>query len=107
MALSAGELTARIRIERIPMTRQSGIEKRGTPVVLATVWAKPEALSGREMWKAQQVNSAVEWRFILRYRTDVRPQDELVYGRRRMEILAVLPDEQCHDSVVLLCRSKE
>lgn len=105
MPLNAGELTARIKLERDQVIQESGAEKR-TPTVYATIWAKAEALSGREAWRAQQVNSSVNWRFTTYYRTDVRPNDRIIYRGRRMEIRAVLPDEQCRDSVALLCEAK-
>lgn len=105
MAFNAGELTARISLERDETTFSSGAEQRA-PLPYAQAWAKPEPLSGREIWKAQQVHPSVNWRFTLRYRTDVKPSHRVVYRGRKMEIRAVLPDESCRDSVVLLCEAK-
>jgi SPP1 family predicted phage head-tail adaptor len=102
MPLSAGDLTARIALERDEITLVSGREVRA-PYSYCRPWAKPEALSGREAWKAQQVDSSVNWRFVIRYRTDVKPSDRVVYRGKTMEIRAVLPDEERRDAVVLLC----
>jgi len=105
MPLNAGELTARIELGRDVVSRVNGAEKK-TPETYATVWAKPEALSGRELWQAQQASSTVTWRFTVRYRADVRPQDYAIVAGRRLEIRSVIPDA-LRSSLALLCEAKD
>lgn len=103
--LNPGELKRRIQIERDTITRVNGVETK-TSAVFATVWAKAEASNGRELLQGQQIASDVNWVFTLRYRTDLLPQDRVVYLGKRMEIRAFLPDESKRESLVLLCESR-
>lgn len=105
LTINAGELNTPIQLERDIVTREKGVEKK-TPEVYATAWAKPEALSGRELIAAQQLAASVNWRFTIRYREDVRPQHRVVMDGRRMEIRAVLPELQKRMLVTLLCEAK-
>lgn len=44
-----------------------------TPTTVATVWAKREAQGGRERYQNQQLTSVDQVSFIIRYRTDIKP----------------------------------
>lgn len=104
--INAGDLTARIDLERDVITSVSGAESR-VPQTYAQVWARPESLSGHEQQRAQQVAAGVDWRFTIRYAKwgVVRSSDRVVRNGVKYEIVAVLPDEATRDAVVLMCRS--
>jgi SPP1 family predicted phage head-tail adaptor len=101
--IRSGQLKATISLERDTLTRVSGVETR-TPAVYATVRAKAEPLSGREYWAAQEVNSETNWKFTLRYRTDVLSTDRVIYRGIRYEIQDVIPDEQKRTKLLLMCK---
>lgn len=104
--LNAGDLTRKIALERDDVTFESGAEKRGAPTVYARPWSKPEALSGRELARAQEIDPRINWRFTLRYRTDVKTSDRVIFASRRMEVRAVLPDEDRREWVAVYCEAK-
>ena len=101
-----GELKRKISLERDTLTRVDGAEVKTPTTYAANVWAKAEALSGRELLAAQQIESSVNWRFTVRYRTDILPRDRVVYNGKHMEIRVILPDEDLRDFVWLLCEAR-
>lgn len=104
--INAGDLTARVDLERDVLTYASGAESR-VPQTFMQAWLKPEALSGHEVQRAQQVAADVDWKFTGRYSLcgKVRTSDRVVWRGVRYEIKAIIPDESTRDLVVLLCRS--
>lgn len=104
--LPAGVLKHRVTFRRIPVTRVKSAEVKGEPNDYAVrVPAQVTFLSGGELYRAQQNNSSVNVRIVLRYRTDVLPTDQVVYGSRVMEIKAVIPDEDRREKLTLECVS--
>lgn len=102
--MDAGKLVHKVSLQRIPVTQVSGREVRGAAEVYAPdVRANVRFLSGNELWKAQQVTAQVNVRVMLRYRTDVSVNDQVVYGERVLEIKAVIPDEERRESLQLEC----
>jgi SPP1 family predicted phage head-tail adaptor len=102
--LNAGDLNRVVDLESDSITRTKGVESKTATVYAERVYAKVEPLSGSEFWTSQQINSQINWKVTLRYRTDIRAQHRIIYGTRRLEILAVLPDEDRRDFVRLMCR---
>lgn len=59
---------------------------------MATVWARIEALSGRALIAAQQAQSEVSARILIRHRTDIQPDWRVVHGSDIYDIHAIIPD---------------
>ena len=102
--MDAGSLRCRLQLECDDLSYVNGGEVR-TPRVYATVWAEPEATGGGESWRGQAVASQSNYRFTIRYRTDVKPQHRVIFRGRRMEIVSVNPDEMRHSKLVLECKT--
>jgi SPP1 family predicted phage head-tail adaptor len=95
VALAAGRLRHRVRIEEQVTERDSdGIEQREW-VTVATVWAAVEPLSAREFVQSGQVQSSVTAKIIIRARrmtASMRLIHEMRYGDQVYNIAGVLPD---------------
>jgi SPP1 family predicted phage head-tail adaptor len=98
-----GELRHRITIERVNHVTLTGGAEEETTEALATVWASKEDLSGREWFQAMQIQSEVSTRFKIRYRADVYPQMQIVYGLEIYRIEAILDPDGRREQLHLMC----
>ncbi|MGD9700678.1 phage head closure protein [Acinetobacter sp.] len=55
------------------------------------LWAKVEYLRGSEFWSAKAVNAETTVRFIIRYRTDIKPDMRVNFDGKIYSITAVMP----------------
>lgn len=95
MALAAGRLRHRVRIEEQVTARDSdGIEQTDW-VPVATVWASVEPLSAREFIQSGQAQSSVTAKIIIRARrmtASMRLIHQTRFGDQVYNIAGVLPD---------------
>lgn len=112
--IAAGELRWQVQLMQPNLTQDSsgGVDPTATSV-FATVWAKIEALMGRELYAAQQRVSEVTHRLTIRYLRGVTSQMDLWFNDpgtgniRVFRILDVLnPDETPH-LLWLLCMERD
>lgn len=93
MALSAGRLRHRVRIEK-PTHKQDQVTGEMTQcweLVADKVPAAIEPLSAREFIAAQAVQSQVTARIVIRHR-DIDPTMRIIHKGRAYNIHGVLPD---------------
>lgn len=88
--MNAGNLDRRITIQtpRDVMDGDGGLFEDW--IDLAEVWAQVLPLRGRELFVAQQVNSTIDTKFIIRYRDDVTERCQIVYESREYDIYSVV-----------------
>lgn len=83
-----GTLTDRVEIKQ----RMSAGEDEGGLTVgympLATVWARVPALSARQAVTADARGSSISHSVVMRFRTDIRVGDRLMYRGRRLEVVS-------------------
>lgn len=91
MAMGAGELTERIRLERLSDAADEGGGGAGSAwALVAEVWAKAWALRGRQQDEGGQSIDRVAQRFKIRWRADVESEDmRVVWGGRAYAIVLV------------------
>lgn len=90
--MQAGEFDRRITIERYSATTNDFGEEVGAWTSLATVWAAKADIRDSERFIAQQVNSTITTRFVIRYLTkltDLNPKDRLTHKGMLYGIVAV------------------
>lgn len=87
MAIAAGRLRHRVRIEQRTLSQNELGEVLEDWQEVATVWAAIEPLSGRELIAAQQVNSKVTARLVIRYRSDLLPEMRLVHHKQGQDVI--------------------
>lgn len=102
--LNAGDLVHLIEIWRSVIDRNPDRSERRRDVCHATVNAAGGPISGHEYWRSQQVNSQVDYRWVVRFRDDLLPSDWIKFQGRKMEIIALKPDWTHRDSIEILCR---
>ncbi len=69
----------------------------------ATVWASVEPLSGRELLRAQEVESAVTHRVRMRYTSGVTPDMRIALSTRRFNILSIRNRDERNVELELMC----
>lgn len=104
--MQAGAMRHRIAIQTNTPTQDS----YGEPVVswgtVATVWAAVEMLSGRELFVAQQTESAATVRFRIR-RRDVDAKQRVSWDGRTFGVESVIHDETNRRETLLLCKENQ
>lgn len=92
--MQAGKLRHRVTIESLVETQDgtTGAISRAWSTV-ATVWAAVEPLSGREFLAAQETQSQVTARIVIRHRSDVTTKMRIAIGADRYNIHGILPDK--------------
>lgn len=102
--LRAGELRHSIRIVQPNNTQDSfGGTKPDDASVFATVWASVEALSGRELFAAQQKVSQVTHKITMRYLPGVVSSMNVWFDGRQFEILYPDDPDETKKKLELLC----
>lgn len=80
MTFQAGELDQLITIIR-PVKSDDGMGGKYVDepqIIAANLWAKRRALSGKEFAKYEQVNATAMCAFVIRYRDDLLPSDQII-----------------------------
>ena len=90
--VAAGRLRHRIRIDEQVTLKNSFGEQTTEWEEVATVWAAIEPLSARESMIAEQTQSKVSVRIIIRARTDIRASMRAVHGATIYNIEGVITD---------------
>lgn len=90
MAVYAGKLNERVTIQVPRETRNTLGESYVTWADLATVWARVEGMSSREVLQAMQANAIVSHKIHIRFRDGVTHEARVVWRGRTMEIASVV-----------------
>lgn len=92
--MQAGKLRHRVTIESLAETQDgtTGAISQAWSTV-ATVWAAIEPLSGREFLAAQETQSQIVARVVIRYRSDVTAKMRIAHGSELYNVHGVLPDK--------------
>lgn len=106
MKTSLDDLTERISIVYHTKARDSrGAIINGAEETRCTVWAKVYPYgAGIRNGGVERVNE-VDYRVVVRYRTDIMPDDEVLWRGKRMKLIKPAYDaESAHTWTVLECR---
>lgn len=103
MTMRAGELRQRVTIQQAAITRDGFGAEVETWQDLATVWAKVETIRGAETIGPEQVATAtLTHEVTVRWRDDLKPTMQLLWGARVFTIRAIIADNQ-NKQVILSC----
>jgi SPP1 family predicted phage head-tail adaptor len=105
--MNPGILRSRIIIEKKAFTDNGFGGYTETWSTLATVWAKVEHLSGRELQMAQQVSPNINYEMTIRYRSDVTTDQRINYGGKYFNIRDVKDLDNMHQWMFLKCEVRE
>lgn len=102
--LGAGAYNSRVTLQAEVIVYVKGVPTKTITDYAAGVPANVVPVSGREFFEAQRVNSQVNWKVTIRYRTDVKPAHRVLFGTRVFEVVSVMPDVQRYMEVLMMCR---
>jgi SPP1 family predicted phage head-tail adaptor len=101
--MNPGILRSRIIIEQKVFADNGFGGHTETWSALATVWAKVEHLSGRELQMAQQVSPEITYEITIRYRSDVTTNCRINYAGQHFDIRDVKDLDNMHKWLFLKC----
>ena len=84
-----GTLTDRVQLQRKLSASEPEGGEIATYTPLATVWARVRQFSARQAFAEDARGQRVSHGVVLRFRTDLKPGDRVVYRGRQLEIEAV------------------
>lgn len=100
--MNFGKMHSRIELQSSSATNDYG-EELLTWATYATVWAHIEPLSGRELLRAEAVDSQNTVRVRIRYNSSVDSTDRIRFGSRIFEINSVSNPDEKNKELELLC----
>jgi SPP1 family predicted phage head-tail adaptor len=104
--IRAGDLRERIVIQSKSIARNSIGEEVVTWPDFLTLWAQAEPLRGREFFAAAQMQSSVEVRFRIRYRSDITVDTHRVLWRAvTYDIRSIIDADARRVVLELMCAS--
>lgn len=83
-----GTLTDRVQLRRRDTVAEAEGGHSMVFVPLATVWARVRALSARSSVLADAQAVAASHSVVMRFRTDLKPKDRLIFRGRVLDVLA-------------------
>lgn len=106
--MEAGKLRHRVTIQQFVAGSPQQLPI-GEPDVawtdLMTVWASVEPLKGRELLLAQQIQSEIDVRIRMRYRSGVTATMRATFNGVSYDILAVIDAEIRNAELELMCKT--
>ena len=91
--MSVDDLSERISVVYSETSRnERGDVVKGEENVRCMIWAKVLPLTGRINDATPERVNAVTYRITIRYRTDILPDDEILWRRRRFKMVTVPVD---------------
>lgn len=102
--MQAGRLRHRVSIQQRVEARNGYGELIATWSTLATVWGSVEPIRGREFFEAEQVQSEISTRVRIRYYDGITAQMRVLFGSRKLQILAVIDVNERHKEMQLMCK---
>ena len=101
--MRSGRLRDRLLLQSKTLTRDAYGGATVTWSDEATVWGSIEPLSGREWLAQQQLQSEVDVRIVIRYKTGVTTAWRVKHESRYYDILAVLNADMRDRTLTLMC----
>ena len=89
MKVTIAELSERIVVKYFETTRNiRGDILKVTEQVRCAVWAKIFPLTARNLETTPERANKITYRVIIRYRGDIKPDDEIIWRGRRLKLIS-------------------
>lgn len=85
---SLGTLTDRVQLRRREMTAEVEGGHAAIYVPITSLWARVRSLAGRQGQSADGRAVEISHSVVLRFRTDVKPGDRIVYRGRNLDVVS-------------------
>jgi SPP1 family predicted phage head-tail adaptor len=105
--MRGGRLRHKVSIQQPVETQNTyGAPEVAWANVATGVWVGIEPLRGREFFAAKQVNSEIEARVVMRYRSDVKAKYRILHGADEYYIDSVINIDERNRELQLMCTRK-
>ncbi|MBV2138577.1 MAG: phage head closure protein [Candidatus Thiodiazotropha sp. (ex Ctena orbiculata)] len=104
MGIISGRLKYRIQIQQPDVNRSTAGEPVKNWVKFAEVRADIYDINGREFFGANQVNSEVTTKIVMRFKKGITPDMRVIHGTDIYQIVAVLNQSNSRQPTMLLCK---
>jgi SPP1 family predicted phage head-tail adaptor len=104
--INAGKFRHRITIRNAPLdsSRDTFGRRKGSGTTVCTVWAEKQDWAGGEITEGKREIASVSTRWMIRYRTDVKPEMEVVHGSDVYNIISIMDFDGRTRELVLTTR---
>jgi len=100
--MKAGQLRHRIIIQQ-QVKSQNAIDEWITSWEdWVTCWANIEPAVGKQYYEAKQLDSKVDGKIRIRYRTGVKPTMRVLHGQRILKIVSIIQPQENRKELVLM-----
>lgn len=99
-----GRLRHRVTIQAETATTDAGGGYASAWADVATVWARLEAMEGRELVLGGVIRGDASHRVTMRYRAGVTPDNRIVYDGRVFDVVSVANLEERDEALRIMCR---
>ena len=104
MKVKIGDLNKKVNVQQnVPIQDAYG-EAVDSWNTIFSPWASISPLVGREFFSAQQVNSEISIKIIIRFDARVTSLNRITKGNKVYEILSVINDYDDNRFLVLMCK---
>src|SRR4030042_4845782 len=100
--MRSGDLKHQIIIQQPVKSKNAMGEWIETFETWATVWGAIEPASGATFYAARQLDSKVDGRIRIRYRTGIKPTMRILFGERVLSIVSVIQPKENHRELHLM-----
>lgn len=104
MPMRAGQLRHRVTIQSPVQSQNETGEVELAWVDLCSLWASVEPLTGRELLRADRVESELTHRVRLRHDSRVSSRLRIVHESRTLEIVSVANQDERNEQLEVMCR---
>ena len=102
--LSAGKLNKKISLQRITRTPDGGGGYTESWTEYAKTWAHVKPKTGNEIFSGMQLEANITHDIMIRYRSDILPNDKIVLETsRELNIRSIIDLEERHVWLQLRC----
>lgn len=101
-----GKMNKRITIQRLAQVPDGGGGYTEDWQDVATVWAKVEPLKSWEEYEAQKVQQKIDYKMIIRYRSDITQDMRVVYNNVLYKIIGIKNIDEDNRFLELKCQSQ-
>ena len=101
--MEGGKLRHRAELQSFAETRDDYGQAIKSYATFATVWARVEPLTGRELIEAQQLNSRVTHKVTIRHQPFAKPISRILFKTRPLEVVSVLDKDERRIEMKIIC----
>jgi len=100
--VKSGQLKHRITIQQQVKTKNAIGEQIVSWETWVTCWASIEPAAGNQYYAAKQLDSKVDGKAKIRYRTGLKPTMRILYGNRILNIVSIIQPQENRREIIIM-----